>query len=153
MLSALPSCSIYADLPVFLYPSLVTGDCLRPGLISITNSKTLCILERTIRFETNIEVKSDSKELKYNPLHHAFKQISINCIILSLSALGIVESLSHSFIELLKAVDFDSKIQKAILSRIINIAIRCTYRICCCRNKPRTASEITWYMNIDLLSN
>ena len=63
-LSALPSCSIYADLPAFQSPSLVTGDSLRPDLLLITKNKTLYILELTIGFETNIKVNSESQSSK-----------------------------------------------------------------------------------------
>ena len=143
-LSALPSCSIYADLPAFLSPSLVTGDSLRPDLFLITKNNTLYILELTIGFETNIKVNSDRKALKYNPLHQDLrsKYIQIKFVNLSLGALGTVGSSSDSFTELLKAVDFDSKMQKAILSRIMNITIRCTYYIFCCRNKPWTSPKL-----------
>ena len=61
---------------------------------------------------------------------------------LSLGDLGTVGSSSDSFIELLKAVDFDSKMQKAVLSRIMNITIRCTYFIFWCRNKPWTSPTL-----------
>ena len=37
-LSGLQSCSLYADLPAFLSPSLITGDSLRPDLILISNN-------------------------------------------------------------------------------------------------------------------
>ena len=143
-LSALPSCSICADLPTFLSPSLVTGDSLRPDLLLITKNKTLYILELTIGFETNIQVNSDRKALKYNPLHQSFCSTyrQINFITLTLGLLGTVGSSSDSFSELLKAVDFDSKIQKAILSRIMNITIRCTYYIFCCHNKPWTSPKL-----------
>ena len=148
-LSALPSCSIYADLPAFLSPSLVTGDSLRPDLLLITKNKTLHIFELTIGFETNIKVNSDRKALKYNPLRQDLcsKYSQIKFTNLSLGALGTVGSSSDSFIELLKAVDFDSKMQKAILSRIMNITIRCTYLIFCCRNKPWTSPKLhgTYY--------
>ena len=124
-LSALPSCFIYADLPAFLSPSLVTGDSLRPDLLLITKNNTLYILELTIVFETNIKVNSDRKALKYNPLHQDLrsKYIQIKFINLPLGALGTVGSSSDSFIELLNAVDFDSKMQKAILYRITNLYI------------------------------
>ena len=143
-LSALPSCSIYADLPAFLSPSLVTGDSLRPDLLLITKNNTLHILELTIGFETNIKVNSDRKALKYNPLHQDLrsKYIQTKFINLSLGALDTVGSSSDSFTELLKAVDFDSKMQKSILSRIMNITIRCTYYIFCCRNKPWTSPKL-----------
>ena len=42
-LPALPSCSIYADLPAFLSPSLVTGDSLRPDHLLITKNITFNI--------------------------------------------------------------------------------------------------------------
>ena len=143
-LSALPSCSIYADLTAFLSPSLVTGDSLRPDLLLITKNKALYILELTIGFETNIQVNSDRKGLKYNPLHHSLRSTyrQINFINLSLGALDTVGSSSASFSELLKAVDFDNNTQKAILSRIMNITIRCTYYIFCCRNKPWTSPKL-----------
>ena len=76
-LSGLQSCSIYADLPAFLSPSLITGDSLRPDLISKNND--LYILELAIGFETNIKVNSDRTASKYNPLHQElglkYKQI------------------------------------------------------------------------------
>ena len=149
ILSALPSCSIYSDLPTFLSPSLVTGNSLRPDLLLITINKTLYILKLTIGFETNIKVNSDRKALKYNPLRQDLcsKYSQIKFTNLSLGALGTVGSSSDSFIELLKAVDFDSKMQKTILSRIMNITIRCTYFIFCCRNKPRISPKLhgTYY--------
>ena len=143
-LSELPSCSIYADVPAFLSPSLVTGDSLRPDLLLITRNKTLYILELTIGFETKIKANSDRKALKYNPLHHSLRSTyrQINLISLSLGALGTVGSSSDSFSELLKTIDFDSTMQKAILSRIMNITIRCTYYIFCIRNKPWTSPKL-----------
>ena len=54
-LSALQSCSLYADLPFFSSPSLITGDSLRPDLALISPNYTLYLLELTVGFETNIE--------------------------------------------------------------------------------------------------
>ena len=112
-LSALPSCSIYADLPPFLSPSLVTGDSLRPDLLLITKNKTLYVLELRIGFKTNIKVNSDRKALKYNPLHHSLRSTyrQINFINSSLG-LGTVGSSLDSFSELFKAVDVGSKMRK-----------------------------------------
>ena len=135
---------MYADLPAFLFPSLVTGDSLLPDLLLITKNNTLHILELTIGFETNTKVNSDRKALKYNPLHQDLrsKYIQIKFSNFSLGALGTEGSSSDSFTELLKAVDFDRKMQKAILSRIMNITIRCTYYIFCCRNEPWTSPKL-----------
>ena len=65
----LQSCSLYADLPVFLSPSPITGDSLRPDLILIAKNNDLYILEPTIGYETNITFNSHRKASKYNPLH------------------------------------------------------------------------------------
>ena len=141
-LSALPSCSIYADRPAFLSPSLSTGDSLQPDLLLI--SKTKLCTSLNLPFETKMKVNSDRRALKYNPLHQDLcsKYSQIKFTNLSLGALGTVGSSSDSFIELLKAVDFDGKMRKAILSRIMNITIRCTYFIFCFRNKPWTIPKL-----------
>ena len=102
-LSALPSCSIYADLPAFLSPSLVTGDSLRPDLLLITKNKTLHILELTIGFETNIKVNSDRKALKYNPLRQdlcsKYSQIKFTNLSLGdLATVGPPQILSLSYL-------------------------------------------------------
>ena len=68
-LPGLQSCSLYADLPAFLFLSLITGDSLRPDLILISKNNDLYILELTIGVETNMEVNSDRKASKYNPFH------------------------------------------------------------------------------------
>ena len=46
---------------------------------------------------------------------------------LSLEALGTIGCSSESFIDLLKSLSFNDKLQKHILSKLINITIRCTY--------------------------
>ena len=71
------------------------------------------ILELTIEFETNIKVNNDRKALKYNPFHHDLHSCygRINFINFSMGALGTVGSSLGSFSKLLKAVDFDKKIQ------------------------------------------
>ena len=136
--STLPDCSLYADLPTFLSPSLITGNSLRPDLILITKNKVLYILELTIGFETNIKINSERKASKYYPLQQTLhpNYNHIRFINLSLGALGTIGSSSESFIDLLKSLSFDDKLQKHILSKLINITIRCTYYIFCSRNKP-----------------
>ena len=53
--SSLNQISVYADLPSFVSPSLITGDSLRPDLLLLTGKKVLYILELTLGFETNIQ--------------------------------------------------------------------------------------------------
>ena len=143
-LSGLQSCSLYADLPTFLSPSLITGDSLRPDLSLISKNNDLYILELTIGFETNIKSNSDRKASKYNPLHQELgsKYKEIKFINLSLGGLGTVGSSSESFINLLKCLEVSQPIQPSILSKMINITIRCTYFIFCRRNKLWTDPDL-----------
>ena len=53
--------SLYADLPSFPSPSLVTGDALRPDLVLVLNNITLYLLELNVGFESNIKINSDRK--------------------------------------------------------------------------------------------
>ena len=143
-LSGLQSWSLYADLPTFLSPSLITGDSLRTDHILISTNNDLYILELTIRFETNIKVNSDRKASKYNPLHQELgsKYKQIKFISLSLGALGTVGSSSESFINRLKCLGVSQPIQRSILSKMINITIHCTYFLFCRRNKPWTDPDL-----------
>ena len=142
--STLPDCSLYADLPTFLSPSFITGSAFRRDLLIITKENVLYILELTIGFETNIQINSERKASKYHPLQQTllpnYKQIKF--INISMGALGTIGSSSESFIDLLKSLGFNDKVQKHILSNLINITIRSTYFIFCCRNKPWTSHDL-----------
>ena len=110
----------------------------------ITKEKVLYILELTIGFETNLQINSESKALKYYPLQQTllpnYKQIKF--INLSMGALGTIGSSSESFINLLNSLCFNDKVQKHILSNLINITIRSAYFIFCCQNKPWTNPDL-----------
>ena len=142
--STLIDCSLYADLPVFISPAFITGSAFRPDLLIISKEKVLYILELTIGFETNILINSERKASKFYPLQQTllpnYKQIKF--INLSMGALGTIGSCSESFINLLKSLGFNDKVKKHILSNLINITIRSTYFIFCCRNKPWTNSDL-----------
>ena len=144
-LSVIPDCSLYADLNSFLSPSIITGSSFRPDLILLTNDNILYILELTIGFETNIKINSDRKASKYYPLRQTLlsKYNQVSFINPSLGAVGTIGASSESFVNLLKSLGFNNNSQKLILSQLININIRCTYFIFCCRNKS--------WINPDLL--
>ena len=61
-LSSLQDSSLYADLPSFPSPSLITGDSLRPDLVLVLNSATVYLLELTVSFESNMTINSDHIE-------------------------------------------------------------------------------------------
>ena len=67
---SLQSCSLYAGLPFFSSPSLITGDSLRPDLALISPDNTLYLLELSVGFETNIEQISIVKLLSTS-FHYA----------------------------------------------------------------------------------
>ena len=91
-----------------------------------------------------IQINSERKASKYHPLQQTlltnYKQIKF--INLSMGALGTIGSSSESFIDLLTSLGFNDKVQKHILSNLINITIRSTYFIFCCRNKPWTSPDL-----------
>ena len=49
--------NIYADLPSFPNPSVITGDHFRPDLLILTKDNCLYILELTVGYETNLRNK------------------------------------------------------------------------------------------------
>ena len=108
-LSYLPDWFIYADLPSFPSPCLISKDTFRLDLIlHIKRSNNKYILELTDVFESNLTINSECKLNKYRPLvlslsssHHKVKFANV-----SMSALGALDSSCISLIELLKDLDF-----------------------------------------------
>ena len=138
------SLTVYADLPSFLSPCLITGDSLRPDLLLLTEDKILYILELTIGFETNIQINSNRKAAKYSSLisdlsPYYSKVIFIN---LSMGAIGVMDSSCISLLSLLHELRFDNTIQKRIIMKAMNISIRTSYFIFCRRNKTWNNPEL-----------
>ena len=135
-LSVLPDCLLYADLATFLSPSVITGNSFLPDLVLLTNGNIIYILWLTIGFERNIKINSDRKASKCYPLR-LYSQSMIKSHLLAFSrSFGTICSSSQSFVKLLKSLGINDNSQKHILAQLINITIRCTYYIFCCRNKP-----------------
>ena len=142
--SSLNQISVYADLPSFMSPSLITGDSLRPDLLLLTGNKVLYILKLTLGFETNIQANSVRKANKYTPLLQDLSS-SYNKVIfinVSVGALGVMGASCDSFLSLLQDLSFDKVTQRRIIMKTINIAIRSTYYIFCQRNKPWNNPEL-----------
>ena len=136
--SSFSDCLLYADLPSFLSPSVITGDSLRPDLVFISRNSILYILELTVGFESNIQINSDRKASKYSSLildlNHTYSDVKF--VNLSMSTIGIMGKSSESLLLMLDDLNLDKPTQKYLIRKVINIAIRCTYYIFCCRNKP-----------------
>ena len=142
--SSLSPCKVYADLASFTSPCLITSDSLRPDLLLLTGNSVLYILELTLGFETNIQVNSIRKANKYNRL---IKDLSstynkVTFVNLSTSALRVMGSSYDSFLSLLQDLSFDKLVQKRIIMKTINIAIRTSYVISCLRNKTWNNPEL-----------
>ena len=65
--SSFSNCSLYAELPSVLSPSLITGHSLRPDFVSITKNTSLYIWELPLGFESNLQINSNRKATKYKP--------------------------------------------------------------------------------------
>ena len=96
-------CLLYADLPSFLSPSVITGDFLRPDLVFISKNSILYILELTVGFESNIQINSDRKASKYSSLildlKHTYSDVKF--VNLSMSTIGIMGKSSESLLLML----------------------------------------------------
>ena len=144
---SLQRCRLYVDLPSFPSPSLITSDSLRPDLLLISPDNTLYILELTVGFKTNIELNSKCKATKYDPLiqnlHSQYRTITF--INVSMSALGIYKAASDIILTMMKDLGSYNSVQKSIIKKIINIAVRSTYYVFCCRNKTWTDPALLYF--------
>ena len=144
-LSYLPDWSIYADLPSFPSPSLISRDTFRPNLM-LHNKHTndIYVLELTVGFESNLKTNSERKLNKYRPLvlslFSSYQEVKF--VNVSMSALDALDSSCDSLMELLEDLDFAEKLRKRLISKIMNIAIRYTYYIFCRRNKEWTGPNL-----------
>ena len=142
--SSLSNCLFYADLPSFLSPSLITGDSLRPDLVLITKILSLYILELAIGFESNMQINSNRKAMKYKTLITDLNSTysGIKFVNLSMSALGILGSSSHSLLSMVRDFSLDQDHHNHIIKKVVSIAVRCIYYIYCRRNKSWPYPEL-----------
>ena len=143
-MSSIKNASLYADLPSFPSPSLITGDSLRPDLILVLNNTTVYLLELTVGFESNIKVNSDHKAAKYHPLltNLLTEYTNINFVNISMSALGIFGTSPDTFLQMLKDLNLNQNLTHHIIMKASNIAMRCMYYIYCRCNKELTSPDL-----------
>ena len=86
------------------YPSLITGDFLRPDRDFISPDNSLYVLELTVGFEKNLEINSNRKATKYKPvfLDSKSQHHKINFVNISMGTLGIIESQSDSLLYMMR---------------------------------------------------
>ena len=125
--------SLYADVNGYLR----TGDTFRPDILFLIHSKCLYILELTVGFESNLCKNAMRKREKYknliNDLISDYKCVKF--VNLSMNSLGVFSDECSTFLDMMNDIGIDNKQQLYIIRKIMNIAIRATYFIFCCRNK------------------
>ena len=84
----------------------------------------LYVLESTVGFESNLNNNAVRKKEKY-----------LNLINFPMTSLGVFSDECSTFLDIMNDIGIDKKQQLYIITKMINIAIRATYYIFCCRNK------------------
>ena len=64
-----------------------------------------------------------------------------NSVNLSMSSLGVFSDECSTFLDMMNDIGIDKKQQRYIIKKMINIAIRATYYIFCCRNRSWDSPE------------
>ena len=136
-LTAVQNSTLYADIPGFVNPSVITGDRLRPDLLLVTENRCLYILELTVGYESNLQVNANRKRQKYLDLikEQEADYDKVKFVNLSLSTLGVFSRSSENFDGMLRSLKCDTKFCKYIKKKIVNMCIRTSYYIFCKRNK------------------
>ena len=143
--------SLYADVNGFLNPSIIAGENCRPDLLFQIQPKCLStVLELTVGFECNLNNNAVCKKEKYLNL---IKEMSRNyrCVKfvnLSMSSLGVFSDECSTFLDMMNDIGIDKKQQLYIIKKMINIAIRATYYIFCCRNRNWDSPDLMqfWFL-------
>ena len=117
-------------------PSVITGEEDRPDMIVNQNELTIFVLELTFRFETNIDINTKWKAIKYREMLKSFenKFEKVNFVNLSIGTLGIVGAHS-SVTNMLKALGFQQQEIKYLIKKIMCCCIKGTDYAFCMSNK------------------
>ncbi|CAB4003347.1 Hypothetical predicted protein [Paramuricea clavata] len=115
-LTAVKNSTLYADIPGFMNPSVITGDRLRPDLLLVTENRCLYILELTVGYESNLQINANRKRQKYRDLinEEEADYDKVKFVNLSLSTLGVFGRSSENFNGMLSSLKCDAKYSKYI---------------------------------------
>ena len=123
--------ALYADVPGFKSPSIITGDTYRPDLLLSLSNGSLYVVELTVGYETNLENNVKRKKAKYRELVRQLDENfnEVNFVNLSMRSLGIFAQESSTFLEMLGNVGLDKNYRTYCVRKMMTIAIRSTYYI------------------------
>ena len=125
--------STFISITKHYYWALLLGILLDPVLYWYAS---LYILERTVGFESNIQINADRKKTKCHSLIPDLTSTfsNIKFINLSMSTLRLLDKSSNSLLLFLEDRKFEKTSSNYIFMKIINIAIKCSYYVFCLRN-------------------
>ena len=116
---------------------LLLSQAIHPNLVLHFQNKCLYIIELTVGFESNLPKNANRKKLKYlevlNQLKDNYRLVKF--FNLSMSSLGLFDKSSSEFIDMMKDLELTTDQTSFIIKRIMNVAIRPSYFIFCCRNR------------------
>ena len=103
---------LFADLPGFRTPSIITGDRFRPDLLlTSSNNSLLYIVELTVGYESNLESNIRRKNIKYKEIikqqRKSFNDVKF--VNISISSLGVFAKESSNFLTMLDDIGFEDK--------------------------------------------
>ena len=129
--------SLYANVNGFLNPSIITAENYRPERLFLIQSKWLYVVELTVGFESKLNNNAVRKREKYLNLIREMSRNyrCVKFVNLSMSSLGVFSDECSTFLDMMNDIGIDKKQQRYIIKKMINIAIRATYYIFCCRNR------------------
>ena len=95
-------------------------------------------------FETNLGNNAKRKKEKYKNLEANFKSRykKVKFIYIVMSTLGVFDSSSVDFLEMLEDLKFDRTCRHYIVKKMMAIAVRTSYYVFCRRNKDWDNPEL-----------
>ena len=88
-------------------------------------------------FESNLNNTAVRKKEKYlNLINEMSRNYGcVRFVNLSMTSLGVFSDECSTFLDMMDDIGIDKKQQRYIIKKMINIAIRATYYVLCCRNR------------------
>ena len=147
MLAKIQELKVYCDITdsEFQTPSVITGDAERPDIVVMKDNHCY-LMELTVGFETNITKNSERKRNKYaNLTKRLEKDYTVKYCDISMGAIGIIGTDSKDIQNTFENLGLSKEESDYLIRKIINVCLRTTYYIFCCRNKDWEApSLLTW---------
>ena len=128
-------CFLWTQLNIF-FLLLIIENLWETQTFSVSNTNTL-LGRRSVGFESNLNNNAVRKKEKFlnliNKMSRNYR--CVRFVNLSMSSLGVFPDECSTFLDMMNEIGIDKKQQLYIILKMINITIRATYYIFCCRNR------------------